>query len=88
MLIVFPVIQVGEKIVEGLQGILEGTETPEVMVATVDVLRELNLTHSHILNKYFQVSWLSVMYKQKMCGPECLCFRIYEYKGIAISISC
>lgn len=49
-------MQVGEKIVEGLQGILEGTETPEVMVATVDVLRELNLTHSHILNNYFQVS--------------------------------
>lgn len=46
--------QVGEKIVEGLQGILEGTETPEVMVATVDVLRELNLTHSHVLNNYFQ----------------------------------
>lgn len=49
-------MQVGEKIVEGLQVILEGTETPEVMVATVDVLRELNLTHSHILNNYFQVS--------------------------------
>uniref|UniRef100_A0A0P4WEM1 non-specific serine/threonine protein kinase n=1 Tax=Scylla olivacea TaxID=85551 RepID=A0A0P4WEM1_SCYOL len=46
--------QVGEKIVEGLQVILEGTETPEVMVATVDVLRELNLTHSHVLNNYFQ----------------------------------
>ncbi|KAG0722298.1 Serine/threonine-protein kinase SMG1 [Chionoecetes opilio] len=46
--------QVGEKIVEGLQGILEGTETPEVMVATVDVLRELNQSHSHILNNYFQ----------------------------------
>lgn len=58
MLMTLSVIQVGEKIVEGLQGILEGTETPEVMVATVDVLRELNLTHSHILNNYFQVSWL------------------------------
>ncbi|KAK8726162.1 hypothetical protein OTU49_010400, partial [Cherax quadricarinatus] len=46
--------QVGEKIVEGLQGVLEGTETPEVMVATVDVLRELNINHSHILNNYFQ----------------------------------
>ncbi|KAK7086209.1 hypothetical protein SK128_014255 [Halocaridina rubra] len=46
--------QVGAKIVEGLQGVLEGTETPEVMVAVVDVLRELNIHHSHILNKYFQ----------------------------------
>lgn len=54
------IMQVGEKIVEGLQGILEGTETPEVMVATVDVLRELNLSHSHILNNYFQVSLLLV----------------------------
>lgn len=58
-------MQVGEKIVEGLQGILEGTETPEVMVATVDVLRELNLTHRHILNNYFQVSFKSVMYSYK-----------------------
>lgn len=46
--------QVGERIVEGLQVVLEGTETPEVMVATVDVLRELNVNHSHILNNYFQ----------------------------------
>lgn len=48
------VSQVGTKIVEGLQGVLEGTETPEVMVAIVDVLRELNINHSHILDKYFQ----------------------------------
>ena len=28
------------------------------MVAIVDVLRELNVNHSPILNKYFQVRWL------------------------------
>lgn len=43
---------------EGLQGVLEGTESPELMVATVDVLRELNKEHSHIINNYFQV-WIA-----------------------------
>lgn len=53
--------QVGERIVEGLQGVLEGTESPELMVATVDVLRELNKEHSPIINNYFQV-WIMQLY--------------------------
>ncbi|CAL4121140.1 unnamed protein product, partial [Meganyctiphanes norvegica] len=45
---------VGVQVVKGLQGVLEVTETPEVMVATVDVLRCLHSSHSTLLQPYFQ----------------------------------
>ena len=48
--------QIGEYLVEGLQGILEETEVVEVMVITVDILRKIHFLSATCITQYFQVS--------------------------------
>lgn len=62
---------------------LEGTETPEVMVATVDVLRELNVNHSHILNNYFQVCYI-FYFHDVICFCSILLFVVVESINIPV----
>ena len=42
---------------EGLQSVLEGTETAEVMVATVDILRHIHSVSPNVLEGFFQVGY-------------------------------
>lgn len=55
------------------------------MVATVDVLRELNVNHSHILNNYFQVCYI-FYFHDVICFCSILLFVVVESINIPVFV--